>query len=207
MASRGPTGVAPAPHAGCHRLDDQAQPQQRIGERVGQELGVEVDHRERDQQPRERQRRQRRHTEAEAPGDEAREQAGGELHERIPRADRCLAVGALAAQRQPAHHRNVLQGGDRRLAFRARRAWRDDVVCRLRGDFAAGEQRAFGAQFVVHHDGHAMDHDIEEAADQQAQHHAQRDEQRRMCGESFEEADCCDIKVPIEKRRAGRGVS
>ena len=39
-----------------------------------------------------------------------------ELHQRIARADRRLAVRALAAQQQPAHHRNVLQRRDRRLA-------------------------------------------------------------------------------------------
>ena len=44
----------------------------------------------------------------------------------------------------------------------------------LSGLHAAGSasSRAFGAQLVVHHDRHAMDHDVEEAADEQAQHHA-----------------------------------
>ena len=34
------------------------------------------------------------------------------------------------------------------------------------------QRRAFGAQLVVHHHRHAIDHDIQEAADQQAQHDA-----------------------------------
>ena len=63
--------------------DDEPQPQQRIGELVGQVLRIEVDHRERDQEPGERERRERGDAVTETPGDERGQNAGGELDQRI----------------------------------------------------------------------------------------------------------------------------
>ena len=152
-----------------------------------------------------------RNAEAESPGDEAREQAGGELHERITRADRRLAVGALAAQRQPAHHGNVLQGGDRRLALRARRAWRDDVVGRLRGHFAAGPFDGKAA--------HSARNSLSimmgtrwittlrklPTSRPSTTHSAMNN--AGFAASVSKKPNCCDIKVPIEKRRPAKGAA
>ena len=74
----------------------QAEPEQGDGDDVGQDLVVDVDHRQRDQRPGEEQRRDRLPVPAEAPHDRDGEDRRGEFHDRVARRDACLAVRALA---------------------------------------------------------------------------------------------------------------
>ena len=81
------------------------------------------------------------------------------------------------------------------------RGARRDQVERRRGAAlprGSASTRAFGAQRPVHHHRHAVDHHVEEAADQQAQHRAGADEQRGVGGEWFEKFHAYGSK----KRRA-----
>jgi hypothetical protein len=80
-----------------------------------------------------------------------------------------LAGAAFAAQDQPADDGDVFQRRDLVTALRAGRSRHHQVVAlrvRLRFVALAG---AHAVDFALHHDGQAMDHHVEETANQQAQ--------------------------------------
>ena len=111
----------------------------------------------------------------------ANSSAGAGLHQRVARADREPAVVAAAAQDQPAEHRHVVAGADRRAAPRARRR-RDHHRLPAR---------------------HAVDHHVEEGPDHQAEHAGQAgDEGGRDVGHR-----CSDQLRTSTLRRPGSGRS
>ena len=69
--------------------EQQAEPEQRERDDVGQDLVIEVDHGERHERPREGQRRDRLPVPAEVPGDRRREECRDEFDDRVARARSC----------------------------------------------------------------------------------------------------------------------
>ena len=118
-------------------VDDQARPEQRQRDAVGQELRVEIDHRQREQRPQQHAGGDTLRRDAEAPDRARRQQPAQHLDHRIARRNRRLAFRAPAAQHQPGDDRDVLQRGDRLPAGRTRRARDDQVV----GRFGGGRSR------------------------------------------------------------------
>ncbi len=149
------------------------EPQQRQCQCIRQQLRVEVDERERDQEPGEYERRAQLRPKAELPRDRRGEDPRQQLDAGIARADLRLATRALAAQREPAEHRHIVDRPDRRLAGRAGRARCHDAERRL-GRLASREFVALPSPLPIQDDRRAIDHDVQEAADQQPQNEASR---------------------------------
>src|SRR5665213_2271005 len=79
------------------------------------------------------------------PRKQTEEDAGGELDERILRADSCLAIATATAKQEPAHDRKVVATTDLMTALRTPGPWLHD-------------------RFTARH---PPNHDVEERADEQ----------------------------------------
>ena len=163
---------------------DQADPQERDRQDVGQELAIDVDARERDQVGRENESEKRRQAKAEMPGDRREREGGRELDQRIADRDRRTAGGAAAAQDEPAQDRDVVDAEDLRLAGGAARAGHDEVVGftlgRWRPPLDVGRLRA---PLPLQHERQAVDDDVQEAADGEPDESRHRRKQGGMCRE------------------------
>src|SRR5687767_9539849 len=113
-------------------IEKETEPDERQRQVVGQKPGFLIDEGKRDREPDEKRGAKRARRGPEAPRRISRAEAGKHLHHRIFEADPGPATGALAAQREPAQHRNVLPGADAAAALRAGRARRDETVGGLR---------------------------------------------------------------------------
>jgi len=82
-------------------------------------------------------------------------------------------VPAAPAQQQPAEKRDVVEGGNRGRAVRTARARADKIEHRRVGSDWRGlgvvQRSAFGPPRAFHHQGQAVDDDVKETADQQAE--------------------------------------
>ena len=94
------------------QVDDESGPQQRQRDAVGQELGVEIDHRQREQRPQQPAGGDTLRRRAEVPDGARGEHAAQDLDDRVTARNRRLAAGAAAPQREPRDDRDVLQRRD-----------------------------------------------------------------------------------------------
>ena len=137
--------------------------EQRPGDLVRQEPGVEIDVRQREQRRGEGEVSERGHGRAELAHDGHRQHRRDQLHQGIPRADGLAAAAALRAQEHPGDERDVVEPGDGRAALRT---------------VAAGPHQALAF-------GHAGDDDVEEAAHHRAgAEDPEMEGERRALGES-----------------------
>src|SRR6185312_4148732 len=140
---------------------EEAQPQKGKRQAVGQQLMIDVDERERHQEPGEDQPGGRRPAEAELPRHGRAEDPGQGLDDGIPDADVSAAIGAAATQKDVAHDRDVLQRRDGCLAGGAGGAGDHEVEALLErrgrrkggGEIRLVELRALLAPLALHHDG------------------------------------------------------
>ncbi|MNN75578.1 hypothetical protein D3C81_1918940 [compost metagenome] len=103
------------------------------------------------------------------PGDIAGKHAAGQFHQRIALADWRPAARAAPAQQQPADDRDVLPGTDLVPAVRAAGVGKQQVEALARFLVLQFEHfTRLGLPVALHHDRQAIDHHVEEAADQQA---------------------------------------
>src|SRR5262249_11813844 len=141
-------------------------------------LVVKVDEGQRDQEPREHDGRRRRPTKSVLPGYGCRENARKGFDDRIACADMGAAIRTTAPEHQVADDRDVLQGGNGCITGRASRARYYQVeglpLLRRLGAMQLG---TLLAPLTVEDNGHAIDDDVQEAADEQAEHQAGADEQ------------------------------
>ncbi len=163
--------------------------------------------RESDERPGQNERGARVPHEPELPRHQRGKDRRAQFDDRIARRNLLTALRALAPQQQVAHDRNVLPRRDHRAALRTARA-RDKQVVRRGWGLGAGGWRPrmlkVGLQpdvlllsavrcplftqdllglrtpFAIEHDRHAMDHDVEKAADQQTEYEDQPDPDDRV---------------------------
>src|SRR5579862_8097066 len=181
IAGRGADYSVEQGHEGAGCVQQQTGPQQRQGDVVRKIAGGVVNEGERDRAPDEEHASKRRGAKAEMPGRPGGAQAAEQLDQRVARADLPAATGALAAQREPARDRHVLDRLDAAAAAGATRTRHDQVVgfflwwllprnalrfsCRNALRFPCHKLGAVGAPGVLHHERQAMDHHVEERAD------------------------------------------
>ena len=150
-------------------IEQQAQPEQRQCEVVWQERRVQIDERGSHEDPRENERAGKRESEAEVQRHAGGQCPGQRLDDRIACGDRRAASAAAPAQREPAHDRDVLDRADAMSARGARGPQHDEVVPLGHREFFAAEFGALGGPLALHHLRESMNHDVEEAADEQAE--------------------------------------
>ena len=166
-----------------HDRRQQSAPQQRQRDAVRQQLMVDVDAGQRDQRPGDEKRAGASQSKAEMPCHPARQARRGQFDERVARGNLRGAIGAAPAQEEPAQHRHILPGCDRRLAAGTGGAGHDQVVAgigsRRRTLKGAQELRRLQAPVAVEHDRQAVNDDVEKAAHEQTDHEHGADEQQR----------------------------
>ena len=189
LAAKGPGTVS----GSGEQMKQQSSPEQRDRDGVGQQLMVEVDHRQGDQGPADQHRGRCIRRIAEAPDQICRDHTAEGLDDRIAQRDRRAAGRAATAQPQPAEQRDVVSRLDLRFAGRAGRAGDKQVEsgrvsragCRRR---TVGKQRAaLLAPIPLHHERQAVDHHVQETADQQAE----------------QAGTCCQYRQSGRQQRAG----
>ncbi|MNT11678.1 hypothetical protein D3C72_1465700 [compost metagenome] len=111
----------------AHGGTDQAEPEQRVVQGVGQELGVEVDEELADQHGAEGCPERARGGDAETVRAQGEQRARDQLDEGVAGADRGLAAGAPATQHEVAEHRDVLVPADLVAARAAARSGAGEV--------------------------------------------------------------------------------
>ena len=150
-------------------VDQQAQPEQRQGQRVGQQLRIEVNDRQGEQRPRKDQCAKTGQRRAEPPDHQGCQQPRRCLDQRIAPADRFVAMSAAATQQREAEQGDVLPGLDRFLATWAVRGWKKQVVAFVVvTSRCAGKFGALRSPLGLEHPRQAVDDDVKEAADYQA---------------------------------------
>jgi len=158
-----------------HGQDAGEQPQPEHGQRdyIGQQLAVEIDHAQREQAPGQQQRGQHGQGGSELPGDHDGQHRREHFDQGVAEGDPCLASRAASAQGDIAHERNVLQQRERPGALRAMRTGNRQVERwgRLRALCCLKLQKltTFPPPLGFHHDGQAVHHHVQEAADHQAE--------------------------------------
>src|SRR5260370_19872661 len=107
---------------------EEPEPEQRPGDLVRQEPGVDVDVRQRQERAGEHERAQRRSGQTEVMRHRDRDQRREQLHQRVTPADGLAALATLCAQQKPGDEGNVVVPGDGVLAARAAATRRDDAL-------------------------------------------------------------------------------
>ena len=151
------------------------QPQERQGDLIRQQQGVEIDEREREQRHEQRVVDHRRRRVAPERHGHQRERPAGQLHERIARRHPRPAMAATAAQQQPAHHRQVVLRGHRALATRAPGAGHGQIETLGRRRRDRQRLQGLGAPADRQHDRQAMDDHVEETAERHADQRREHD--------------------------------
>ena len=132
-----------------------------------------------------------------------RQQAAGELDQRIARRNRRLACAAAPAQREPGHHGNVLERADPVAAAGACRARRPQVVDVGGRRRLAGELGALRAPIALEHLRQPVHDDVEKAADAQADE--ERDDGgRQRVSQEYRHRSSTQSHVKKTARRARR---
>lgn len=185
-------------HHRVEGIDDQAQPQRRQHQHVGQQLLVMIDQAQYQQAPGQQHQGQGPDARTGMPGHRHRQQRTGHLDQWITRTDRLLARRATPAQCQVTQHGNVLPGADRVVAMRAVGGGEGQVEALLLGGRQAQHFLRLALPLALEHDRQAMHHHVEEAAHQQAEHGRQGDEVRRLFGQQSPESHV-QIKLPSWK--------
>ena len=172
---------------------------------VGQELRVEVDHRQREQRPQEHAGGDALRRRAEAPDRVRGEQAAEDLDDRVARRNRRLARRALAARARATRRPGCSASAVIRCPQAGHAGARDDEVV------ARASRRAVSPRSSAHcalpaalqHLRQPMDHDVQEAAD------AKPDEQRDSVAMTDRHAsrECQSAERVRGATNAARGVA
>lgn len=139
------------------------------------------------------------------PGDIGRQQAAGQLHQRVALLDRGFARRALATQGQPADHRDVLPGLDLVAAMGAARVRQDQVE-----GIALGLRRKLQRlprlrlPVTEHHHRQAVDDDVEKAADEKAEEEYAENKGRQIAGQEVDDCHLSHYRTEREDRQVHR---
>ena len=145
---------------------------------------IDIDHAHRHQSPGQQQHCSCLPGETEMPSDIARKQAARQLHEGIATTDRRAARRTLATQGQPADHGDILPSANLMITVRAPRTWQQQIEALTDLLRRALEiLKRLRTPLTLHHDRQAINHDVEEAADQQAQQSSGQNKGQHVAGQ------------------------
>jgi len=164
-----PKGIGQGDAAQLQCGQRQAGPQQRQCDVVGQQGGVPVNHGQGYQGRTKAAPSQAGGGGAPLPATPQKQQAGGQLHQRIAQADARLAMAAATTEHQVAQHGYVFKPGQLVATTLAARAWHQQAERRLFWQGFALHVGTFGLPLGFEHDRQAVNDDVEKTADEQPQ--------------------------------------